>query len=201
MIGSANSTDSMDNSTIISPSTGDSLQDKARQSTATSSSSEALQSSGSLVTSNLTTLLTSLLPHSRYNVSISASTSTGGLGNPTMVTITTGTPLQNSSLYKSTVHNNSWNVPTTSAATTPKILPTPSETSYTSMINGPGVSVPRASADTSLQDLPVIVAGSLTAGLVFIFLLGVLIYHCVKNKKKRQKEQNYIAPEIFSTRL
>lgn len=112
-----------------------------------------------------------------------------------------GASLQNSSLYKSTVHNNSWNVPTTSATTTPKILSTSSYTSYTSMKSGSGSLMPRASADSSLQDLPVIVAGSLTAGLVFIFLLGVLIYHCVKNKKKRQKEQNYTPPEIFSTRL
>lgn len=192
MIGPANSTDSMDNSTTISSSTGDLLQDKARHNSATASSSEALQSSGSLVTSNLSTVLTNLLPHSRYNVSISASTSTGGLGNPTMVTFTTGASLQNSSLYKSTVHNNSWNVPTTSATTTPKILSTSSYTSYTSMKSGSGSLMPRASADSSLQDLPVIVAGSLTAGLVFIFLLGVLIYHCVKNKKKRQKEQNYM---------
>ena len=65
------------------------------------------------------------------------------------------------------------------------------------MKSGSGDSVPRASADSSLQDLPVIVAGSLTAGLVFIFLLGVLIYHCVKNKKKRQKEQNYSKSKFF----
>eukprot|EP00106_Octopus_bimaculoides_P006485 XP_014773927.1 PREDICTED: uncharacterized serine-rich protein C215.13-like [Octopus bimaculoides] len=152
------------------------------------------------MTSNLSAVISSLSPHSVYNVSIAASTGTSGLGTPTILSINTGSALSNESHHSlsSSISSRSSSSSTKSSVTVS--ITSKSTLSHTTEGNkvtmksssSPSDTQSHTNANTSLQDLPVIVAGSLTAGLVLIFLLGVLIYHCLKNKKRRQKEQNYM---------
>ncbi|GAB1605574.1 hypothetical protein Ahia01_000839500, partial [Argonauta hians] len=222
---------------------------------AAASVSSSSTTAGNLLTSNLSAIISSLAPHSVYNVTISATTGSSGLGVPTVLTVKTGSPSRNGSRHHHTTtattttsssNNNNNKVATSShknknnssssssssvtvvgmvtkqAALTTRHTPTTTAAAATLAAEGGGKVVIKpggigggggtggssnggggggsvgdgqsahADDNSALQDLPVIVAGSLTAGLVLIFLLVLLIYHCLRTKKRRQKEQNYM---------